>query len=103
MRQVSVTVQAIPTTAERRALFDRYVKTRAEEERMEKREALRAAMNGFRELLDESAEVGRSTSTCRAPPKAVYICNLRSLSFLLCSCFQASCCFVGSFLVTDYT
>ncbi|GAQ86364.1 Pre-mRNA-processing protein [Klebsormidium nitens] len=48
--------KAIATTAERRALFDRYVKTRAEEERLEKREALRAAMNGFRELLDEVAE-----------------------------------------------
>lgn len=38
-------------------MFDRYVKTRAEEERLEKREALRAAMNGFRELLVEVAEV----------------------------------------------
>eukprot|EP00898_Chlorokybus_atmophyticus_P007693 jgi/Chlat1/7925/Chrsp68S07386 len=43
--------------AQRRALFEHYVKTRAEEERKERRAALRIAVDGFRQLLDEATEV----------------------------------------------
>lgn len=38
-------------------MFEHYVKTRAEEERKEKRAALRAAIEGFKQLLDEASEV----------------------------------------------
>eukprot|EP00850_Spirogloea_muscicola_P019248 SM000187S03865 [mRNA] locus=s187:38786:47393:+ [translate_table: standard] len=54
---------AIPTQAERRAIFDRYVKTRAEEERKERRAALKEATEGFRQLLEEvAAELDHSTT-----------------------------------------
>lgn len=50
-------MQAIPSYSARRSLFEHYVKTRAEEERKEKRAALRAAIEGFKQLLDEASEV----------------------------------------------
>lgn len=48
--------KAIPTYAERRSLFEHYVRTRAEEERKEKRAAQRAAVEGFKQLLEEAKE-----------------------------------------------
>lgn len=50
-------LQAIPSHSARRSLFEHYVKTRAEEERKEKRAAQRAAIEGFKQLLEEASEV----------------------------------------------
>lgn len=50
-------LQAIPSYSARRSLFEHYVKTRAEEERKEKRAAQKAAIEGFKRLLDEASEV----------------------------------------------
>lgn len=38
-------------------MFEHYVKTRAEEERKEKRAAQKAAIEGFKQLLGEASEV----------------------------------------------
>lgn len=38
-------------------MFEHYVKNRAEEERKEKRAAQKAAVEGFKQLLDEASEV----------------------------------------------
>lgn len=38
-------------------MFEHYVKTRAEEERKEKRAAQKAAIEGFKQLLEEAVEV----------------------------------------------
>lgn len=38
-------------------MFEHYVKNRAEEERKEKRAAQKAAIEGFKQLLDEASEV----------------------------------------------
>ncbi|KAL3502269.1 hypothetical protein ACH5RR_036718 [Cinchona calisaya] len=48
--------KAIPSHSARRALFDHYVRTRAEEERKEKRAAQKAAVEGFKKLLEEAKE-----------------------------------------------
>ncbi|XP_058183452.1 pre-mRNA-processing protein 40C isoform X1 [Rhododendron vialii] len=48
--------KAIPGYSARRALFDHYVRTRADEERKEKRAAQKAAMEGFKQLLEEAKE-----------------------------------------------
>ncbi|RYQ96406.1 hypothetical protein Ahy_B08g092150 isoform A [Arachis hypogaea] len=48
--------QAIPSYSARRSLFEHYVKTRVEEERKEKRAAQKAAIEGFKQLLDEASE-----------------------------------------------
>ncbi|KAL5761373.1 hypothetical protein ACOSP7_017637 [Xanthoceras sorbifolium] len=48
--------KAIPSQSARRALFEHFVKTRAEEERKEKRAAQKAAMEGFKQLLEEASE-----------------------------------------------
>ncbi|XAR53216.1 hypothetical protein NMG60_11021678 [Bertholletia excelsa] len=48
--------KAIPGYSARRALFEHYVRTRAEEERREKRAAQKAAIEGFKQLLDEAKE-----------------------------------------------
>ncbi|KAG8657638.1 hypothetical protein MANES_03G080900v8 [Manihot esculenta] len=48
--------KAIPSHSSRRSLFEHYVKTRAEEERKEKRAAQRAAIEGFKQLLEEASE-----------------------------------------------
>ncbi|XP_021735373.1 pre-mRNA-processing protein 40C-like [Chenopodium quinoa] len=48
--------KAIPTYAERRSLFEHFVRTRAEQERKEKRAAQKAAVEGFKQLLEESKE-----------------------------------------------
>ncbi|GAB2275236.1 hypothetical protein Dimus_009995 [Dionaea muscipula] len=48
--------KAIPSYAERRSLFEHFVRTRADEERKEKRAALKAATEGFKELLEEAKE-----------------------------------------------
>ncbi|CAI0431887.1 unnamed protein product [Linum tenue] len=47
---------AIPSHSGRRSLFDYYVKTRAEEERKEKRAAQKAAVEGFKQLLEEASK-----------------------------------------------
>jgi transcription elongation regulator 1 len=49
--------KAIPSHSVRRSLFEQYVKTRAEEERREKRAAHKAAIEGFRQLLDDASTV----------------------------------------------
>ncbi|KAK0573247.1 hypothetical protein LWI29_004877 [Acer saccharum] len=48
--------KAIPSQSARRALFEHFVKTRAEEERKEKRAAQKAAIEGFKQLLEEASE-----------------------------------------------
>lgn len=48
--------KAIPTYAERRSLFEHFVRTRAEEERKEKRAAQKAAVEGLKQLLEEAKE-----------------------------------------------
>lgn len=48
--------KAIPSHSARRSLFERYVKTRAEEERKEKRAAQKAVIEGFKQLLDEATK-----------------------------------------------
>ncbi|KAK4482536.1 hypothetical protein RD792_009695, partial [Penstemon davidsonii] len=48
--------KAVPSHSARRALFDHYVRTRAEEERKEKRAAQKAALDGFKQLLEEAKE-----------------------------------------------
>nr|XP_043607929.1 pre-mRNA-processing protein 40C [Erigeron canadensis] len=48
--------KAIPSYSARRAIFDHYVRTRAEEERKEKRAAQKAAIEGYKQLLDEAKE-----------------------------------------------
>ncbi|KAI3429121.1 uncharacterized protein J3R85_008533 [Psidium guajava] len=48
--------KAIPSYSARRSLFEHYVKTRAEEERKERRAAQKAAMEGFRQLLEEASQ-----------------------------------------------
>lgn len=53
----SLLLQAIPSHSARRSLFEHYVKTRAEEERKEKRAAQKAAIEAFKQLLDEAVVV----------------------------------------------
>ncbi|XP_022992104.1 pre-mRNA-processing protein 40C [Cucurbita maxima] len=48
--------KAIPSYSARRSLFEHFVKTRAEEERKEKRAAQKAAIEGFKQLLDSASE-----------------------------------------------
>ncbi|KAL6640918.1 hypothetical protein ACP70R_019099 [Stipagrostis hirtigluma subsp. patula] len=48
--------KAIPSHSTRRAIFDHYVRTRAEEERKEKRAAQKAAVEAYRQLLEEASE-----------------------------------------------
>ncbi|CAH9105024.1 unnamed protein product [Cuscuta europaea] len=48
--------KAIPSYSERKAIFEHYVKTRADEERKEKRAAQKAAVEGFKQLLEEAKE-----------------------------------------------
>ncbi|KAL6571356.1 hypothetical protein OROHE_002999 [Orobanche hederae] len=47
---------AISNHSARRALFEHYVRNRAEEERKEKRAAQKAALEGFKQLLEEAKE-----------------------------------------------
>ncbi|XP_006661876.1 pre-mRNA-processing protein 40C isoform X2 [Oryza brachyantha] len=48
--------KAIPSYSRRRAIFDQYVRTCAVEERKEKRAAQRAAMEAYKQLLEEASE-----------------------------------------------
>lgn len=48
--------KAIPSHTERRSIFDHYVRTRAEEERKEKRAVQKAAIEGFKQLLEEASK-----------------------------------------------
>ncbi|KAF5195719.1 Pre-mrna-processing protein 40c [Thalictrum thalictroides] len=48
--------KAVPSHSARRSLFEHYVRTRAEEERKEKRAAQKSAVEGFRKLLEEASE-----------------------------------------------
>lgn len=50
-------VQAIPSHTERRSIFEHYVRTRADVERREKRAAQKAAIEGFKQLLEEASKV----------------------------------------------
>ncbi|XP_031255794.1 protein SUPPRESSOR OF QUENCHING 1, chloroplastic-like [Pistacia vera] len=49
-----ITHPAIPSQSARRALFEHYVKTRAEEEHKEKQAAQKAGIEGFKQLLEEA-------------------------------------------------
>ncbi|KAF4355699.1 hypothetical protein F8388_001057 [Cannabis sativa] len=49
--------KAIPSYSTRRSLFEHFAKTRVEEERKEKRDAQKAAIEGFKQLLDEALEI----------------------------------------------
>ncbi|XP_020599394.1 pre-mRNA-processing protein 40C isoform X2 [Phalaenopsis equestris] len=48
--------KAVPSYSARRAIFEQYVRTRAEEERKEKKAAQKAAIIGFKQLLEEALE-----------------------------------------------
>ncbi|KAI3982914.1 hypothetical protein MKX01_010397, partial [Papaver californicum] len=48
--------KAVPGYSARRSLFEHYVRTRAEEERKEKRAAQKAAIENFKQLLEEASE-----------------------------------------------
>ncbi|RCV42431.1 hypothetical protein SETIT_9G215900v2 [Setaria italica] len=48
--------KAIPSHSTRRAIFDHYVRTRAEEERKEKKAAQKAAVEAYKELLEEASK-----------------------------------------------
>ncbi|CAM0956739.1 unnamed protein product [Alopecurus aequalis] len=48
--------KAIPSHSTRRAIFDHFVRTRADEERKEKRAAQKAAVEAYKQLLDEASE-----------------------------------------------
>ncbi|KAJ3682288.1 hypothetical protein LUZ60_014861 [Juncus effusus] len=48
--------KAVPTNEARRAIFERYVRTRAEEERKEKKAAQKAATEKFKQLLEEASQ-----------------------------------------------
>ncbi|XP_031477096.1 pre-mRNA-processing protein 40C isoform X1 [Nymphaea colorata] len=48
--------KAVPGYALRRSLFEHYVRNRAEEARKEKRAAQKAAVEGFKQLLEEASE-----------------------------------------------
>ncbi|XP_022157098.1 uncharacterized protein LOC111023905 isoform X2 [Momordica charantia] len=50
--------KAIPSYSARRSLFEHYVKTCADEEPEEKRAAQKAAVEGFKQLLDSASEDG---------------------------------------------
>lgn len=52
-------MQAIAGYNARRSLFEHYVRTRAEEERKEKRAAQKAAVEAFKQLLEEAKKVCR--------------------------------------------
>ncbi|KAF8407472.1 hypothetical protein HHK36_006606 [Tetracentron sinense] len=53
---VAAFAAAIPGYSDRRSLFEHFVRTRAEEERKEKRAAQKAALEGFKQLLEEASE-----------------------------------------------
>ncbi|ONK55246.1 uncharacterized protein A4U43_UnF6000 [Asparagus officinalis] len=48
--------KAVPSHSARRSIFEHFVRTRAEEERKEKRAAQKAAIDGFKQLLEEVSE-----------------------------------------------
>ncbi|KAJ6839947.1 pre-mRNA-processing protein 40C [Iris pallida] len=48
--------KAVPGNSARRSIFEHFVRTRAEEERKEKRAAQKAAVDGFKQLLEEASE-----------------------------------------------
>lgn len=48
--------KAVPGYSTRRSLFEHYVRTRAEEERKEKRAAQKATLDSFKQLLEEASE-----------------------------------------------
>ncbi|XP_072962376.1 pre-mRNA-processing protein 40C isoform X2 [Typha angustifolia] len=48
--------KAVPSYSARRAIFEHYVRTRAEQERKEKRAAQKAAVDAFKQVLEEAAE-----------------------------------------------
>lgn len=48
--------KAIPSHSTRRTIFDHFVRTRADEERKEKRAAQKAAVEAYKQLLEEASE-----------------------------------------------
>lgn len=68
-------MQAIQSQSARRALFERYVKTRAEEERKEKRAAQKAAIEGFKQLLEEVSEVQNLFGTEVSSYFTIFFCT----------------------------
>lgn len=61
-------MQAIPSHTERRSIFEHYVRTRADVERKEKRAAQKAAVEGFKQLLEEASKVFFLTMSCFSMP-----------------------------------
>ncbi|CAA7399258.1 unnamed protein product [Spirodela intermedia] len=53
---LAMCLRAVQSHSVRRALFEHYVRTRAEEERKEKRAAQKAVIDGFKQLLDDASE-----------------------------------------------
>lgn len=64
------------TSKERKQVFEKYVKERAEEERREKRNKMKERKEQFQKLLEEAALHGK--------------CVLQSVSFYLCGKYIVS-------------
>lgn len=60
--------KAIPNHSERRTIFEHYVRTRADVERKEKRAAQKAAIEGFKHLLEEASKVANHKNQCLMQP-----------------------------------
>ncbi|GKF42181.1 hypothetical protein Tco_0125523, partial [Tanacetum coccineum] len=58
-------INAIPSYSARRALFDRFVQTRDEEERKEKRAAHKAAIEGYKQLRMRRRRISTTTQTIK--------------------------------------
>ncbi|KAL6526645.1 hypothetical protein OROGR_015735 [Orobanche gracilis] len=75
--------KAIPNHSARRALFEHYVRNRAEEERKEKRAAQKAALEDFKQLLEEANErvlpLKRSAQEKAQAERAAAVSNFKSL------------------------
>ncbi|GKC26676.1 pre-mRNA-processing protein 40C isoform X2 [Tanacetum coccineum] len=71
---------AIPSYSARRALFDRFVQTRDEEERKEKRTTHKATIEGYKQLLDEAKEdIDQNTDYQTFKRKWVYDSRFKAL------------------------
>lgn len=85
-----LSLQAISSHSLRRSLFEHYVKTRAEEERKEKRAAQKASIDGFKQLLQEASEVRFHSmiSYPRGQPTIIFYKLGRKLVLLTLPSFQ---------------
>lgn len=93
-------LQAIPSHSARRSLFEHYVKTRAEEERKEKRAAQRAAIEGFKQLLEEASEVSWINFFSKAIP---FWANISCTLLLLLNLnLRTAVCLLARFFISGY-